>query len=202
MLEKYNINQTTLKILGLYSTDYAKSMHLRAIARETGVDVKAVQLQLKRLEKMNILSSVLKGRNKEHRLNLSNSLAKYYMVMAETFACIGYLRRNFLIKKIVDEIANKIDGVIVLFGSFAKGQATKDSDVDIFVISEKKPNRLVIEEAGSLVARVISMKSMSRNQFMRGLADKDPLVNEIISNHITLKGMDEFCDIMWRYHAR
>jgi predicted nucleotidyltransferase len=201
MMEKYNINQTTLKILGLYSDDYTKSLHLRAIARETQVDVKAVQLQLKRLEKMNIFSSVLKGRNKEYRLNLGNSITKYYMVMAETLARIIYLR-NFLIKKIVDEIGNKIDGIIILFGSFAKGNATKESDVDLLVISEKKPSRLVAQEAGDLVARTISIKSMSRKQFSNGLEEKDPLVNEIISNHITLKGVDDFCDIMWRYYAR
>ena len=202
MLEKYNINQTTLKILRLYSNDYTKSLHLRAIARETQVDVKAVQLQLKRLEKMNILSSVLKGRNKEYALNLGNSITKYYMVMAETLACISYLRRNFLIKKIVEEIGNKIDGILILFGSFAKGNATKESDVDLFVISEKKPSRPVAEEAGDLVARSISIKSMSRKQFRDGLEEKDPLVNEIISNHITLKGVDDFCDLMWRYYAR
>ncbi len=201
MMEKYNINQTTLKILGLYSNDYSKSLHLREIARETRVDVKAVQLQLKRLEHANILSSIMKGRNKEYRLNINNSTAKYYMIMAETFASISYLRRNFLVKKIIDEIGNKIDGTIVLFGSFVKGQATKESDVDLFVITEKKPNRFVAAEAGDLVGRRVSIKSTSRKQFMKGLEEKDPLINEIISNHITLKGVDDFCEIMWEYYA-
>jgi hypothetical protein len=44
MMKGYNINQTTLKILGLYRSDYRRSLHLRQIARETNVDVKAVQL--------------------------------------------------------------------------------------------------------------------------------------------------------------
>jgi len=61
MMKEYNINQTTLRILGLYVSDY-KALHLRKVARETKVDVKAVQLQLKRLEKRNILSSIMKGR--------------------------------------------------------------------------------------------------------------------------------------------
>jgi hypothetical protein len=65
MMEEYNINQTTLKILGLYMSDYRRSLHLRQIAR--------VQLQLKRLKRMNILSSVRKGRNKEYSVNLQNS---------------------------------------------------------------------------------------------------------------------------------
>jgi predicted nucleotidyltransferase len=201
MMEKYNINQTTLKILGLYSNDYSKRLHLREIARETGVDVKAVQLQLKRLEKTNILSSILRGRNKEYCLNLNNSITRYYMVMAETFVSIRYLRRNFLIKKIVDEIGNTIDDIIVLFGSFARNQATKSSDIDLFVISEKKPDRTVAEEAGDIVGRRVSVKFASKKQFMNGLIEKDPLICEVVSNHIVLKGVDDFTGIIWRYYA-
>lgn len=202
MMKEYNINQTTLKILGLYSNDYSKSLHLREIAREIRIDVKAVQLQLKKLEKINILSSVLKGRNKEYRLNLDNLITKYYMSMAETFASISYLGQNFLIKKVADEIGNQIEGTIMLFGSFAKSQATKESDVDIFVISEKKPNSNAMLEAGELVGRVISVKSSSKERFMRGLEDKDPLISEVVSSHVILKGVDGLCDIIWRYHAR
>ena len=58
MLEKYNINQTTLRILGLYRNDYKNPLHLREISRRTEVDVKSVQLQVRGLEKVNILSSV------------------------------------------------------------------------------------------------------------------------------------------------
>jgi len=120
-MEEYNINQTTLKILGLYSNDYSKPLHVRKIARETKTDVKTIQLQLRRLEKVNVLSSILNGRNREYRLNLGNLIVKQYMVMAETFASISYLSENFLIKKVVDEIGDLIEGVVVLFGSFAKG---------------------------------------------------------------------------------
>ncbi|MDE1729142.1 MAG: hypothetical protein KGH81_08210, partial [Thaumarchaeota archaeon] len=120
MLEEYNINQTTLKMLGLYLNDYKKSLHLREISRETEIDVKAIQLQLKKLEKINVLSSVIRGRNKDYHLNLNNVTTKYYLVMAEVFISIIYLKKNFLIKKIVDEIENKIHEPIILFGSFAK----------------------------------------------------------------------------------
>ena len=201
MMEEYNINQTTLKILRLYSADYSKSLHVREIAREIKVDVKAVQLQLKRLERVNILSSVLKGRNKEYSLNLGNLIAKYFMIMAETFASVSYLRENFLIKKIVGEIADQIEGAIVLFGSFAKGQATKESDIDIFVIG-KKPGIGLAKKAGDIVNRVISVKSSSKKQFLKGLENNDPLIKEVVSSHIVFEGTDEFCDIMWRYYAR
>jgi len=201
MLEEYNINQTTLKILGLYLDDYEKSLHLREISREAQIDVKAIQLQLQKLEKINVLSSIIRGRNKDYSLNLNNVTTKYYLIMAEIFASIIHLKKNFMIKKIVEEIENKIHDPLILFGSFAKGTYTKESDVDIFMIGDKKINTGLIIEATSMVGRKISVKSTSREQFLEGLRNNDPLIKEIVSNHIVLKGADQFSDIMWCYHA-
>ena len=202
MMEKYNINQTTLRILGLYRNDYKKSLHLREISRRTEVDVKSIQLQVRRLEKANILSSVLKGRNRDYQLNLGNLTARYYMVMAEAFASITLLQKNFPIKKIVGEIGHLVDGVVLLFGSYAKGTAVKESDVDLFIIADKKPKWRVFHDVSDLIDREVTMKSASREQFMKGLENNDPLVREAVSDHFVLKGVDDFCEVMWRYYAR
>ena len=201
MLEKYNITQTTLKILGLYTDNYKKSIHLREIAREVRIDVKTTQLQLKKLEKINVLSSTIKGKNKEYVLNLNNLTTKYYLIMAEIFASIIYLQKNFLIKKVINEIENKIDDPIILFGSFVKGGHTKESDIDLFVISEKKIDKKMLHGVSSLVGRDISIKSTNGSKFLSGLKNRDPLINEVVSDHIILKGADRFCDIMWRHDA-
>lgn len=201
MLEEYNITQTTLKILGLYTNNYKKSLHLREIARETKVDVKAIQLQLKKLEKINILSSATKGRNKEYVLNLSNIITKYYLVMAEIFSSVIYLKKNFLIKKIITDLTNKVDGTIILFGSFVKGGYTKESDVDLFIITEKKIDKNLATKIGDLVNRDINIKSSNTIQFLNGLKKNDPLITEVISNHIVLKGADNLCDIVWLYET-
>ena len=202
MMEKYNINQTTLGILGLYRNDYKKSLHLREISRRTEIDVKSIQLQARRLERANILSSVLKGKNRDYQLNLGNLTARYYMVMAEAFASITLLQKNFPIKKIVGEIEDLVDGVVLLFGSYAKGTAVKESDVDLFIIADKKPKWSVVHEVGNLIDREVTMNSASREQFMKGLENNDPLVREAVSEHFVLKGVDDFCDFMWRYYAR
>ncbi|MGI0074863.1 MAG: nucleotidyltransferase domain-containing protein [Nitrosotalea sp.] len=201
MLEEYNITQTTLKIISLYAENYKKSIHLREIAREVNVDVKSVQLQLQRLEKINVLSSVFKGRNKEYALNLNNVITKYYLIMAESFTSVIYLQKHFLIKKIFNEISDRIDGPLILFGSFVKGGYTKESDIDIFVINEKKIDKMMALKTSDLVDREINIKSSNKIQFLNGLRNKDLLINEIVSNHIILKGIDEFCEIMWRYHV-
>lgn len=201
MLEEYNITQTTLKIIGLYADNYKKSIHIREIARKTNIDVKSIQLQLKKLERINVLSSILKGKNKEYTLNLNSVITKYYLIMAEGFISVIYLKKHFLIKKIIDEIDKKIDDPLILFGSFVKGGHTKESDIDIFVISEKKIDKRMVLETSDLVNRDINIKSSNKTQFFSGLQNKDPLISEVVSNHVILKGIDPFCEIMWRYHV-
>ncbi len=200
MLEEYNITQTTLKILGLYANNYKKSLHLRKISREIKADVKTTQLQLKKLEKINILSSTTKGRNKEYTLNLRNIITKYYVNMAEIFTSVIYIKKNFIIKKIISEIDNKIDGTIVLFGSFVKGGHTKESDIDLFVITEKKIDRSLVLRTANLIGHEINLKSTNGQLFLNGMKTGDPLISEVISNHIILKGADSFCDMLWKYY--
>jgi len=199
MKDNYYINQTTLRILGLFSTDYHKAIHVRKIARNIQIDAKAVGIHLNRLEETNVLSSTLRGRNKEYQLNLSNHVTIFYLILAEAFASITYLENNFLIKKLMTEIADKIDGTIILFGSFAKGEATEESDIDLFVISEKKVDADSVNELGVLIGREINMKSTDKKQFLSGLMENDPLIKEVASSHIVIKGVDTLVEIMWRY---
>lgn len=202
MMERYIINQTTLELLALFRSDYRKSYYLREAAREIDVDMKAVQHQLKRLEAMNIVSSAERGKIKEYRLNLTNSVTRFFMTMAETFYTITFLAENFLVKKLFGQIEGRAEGSLVLFGSLAKGQATRDSDVDLFIISDRKTDTDPFKEAEDLRGRRISTRVASAKQFLKGLQEDDPLMKEVVSNHVILKGVDEFCEIMWRRYAR
>ena len=207
MKENYNINQTTLKLIGQYSSNYKSAMHLRELARAVKVDPKAVGLQLKRLELTNILSSTMKGRNREYCLNLNNINTKYYILMAEMLKSISFIERKFLIKKLISEIASDIDGSILLFGSFAKEKETKESDIDIAIITEdtrlqkSKIYGAKITQVGNEINREINIKMTGKAGFAKGLREKDPLIAEIIGNHIILQGADVFCGLLWDYYV-
>ena len=79
---------------------------------------------------------------------------------------------------------------------------TEESDVDLFVLTEKKLNENAFTETGSLVGREISLKCTSKKRFLKGLEDGDPLIREVASKHIVLKGIDDFCNVVWRYYAK
>ena len=53
-----------------------------------------------------------------------------------------------------------------------------------------------------MIGMQISVKPGTKRKFLKGLEDGDPLVKEVISNHIVLSGVDDFCSLMWRYYAR
>jgi len=201
MGEKYNINQTTQKILALFTTDYQKTIHLREIARNIQTDKKAVGIHLNQLENHNILQSIQKGRNKEYHLNLNNPVTKHYLILAETYTTITYLEKNYIIKKLTSEIADKIDGTIILFGSYAKEEATDESDIDLLIITEKNINTEAINETAKIMGKEINVKTTDQKHLQSGLKENDPLIKEIIQNHIVIKGIDSLVEIMWRYYG-
>ncbi len=201
MMGKYNINQTTLKILSLYRADYAKSLHLREIARETKIDVNPISRQLKRLEENRLLNSKEKGRNREYSLDLTNTTTLYYMTMAEAYVTIAYLGENFPIKRLMDSTSQHINVIILLFGSYATGTKRRESDIDLFLISGSVSRGKKLRSEGRLLNREVNVKTSDPDSFLQGLRRRDPLIMEILSDHIILKGIDPFCNLLWSHYA-
>ena len=201
MEENYYINQTTIKILALFRTDYETAIHVREIARNIQTDTKTVGIHLNRLENINVLKSTIRGRNKEYQLNLDNPVTKYYVILAETYTTITYLEGNYLIKKLTGEILDRIDGTVILYGSYAKGEATEDSDIDLLVITDKKIDRKAISETGKIMAKEINIKETNSVLFQEGVKENDPLISEVIKNYIVLEKIDSFVKAMWRYYV-
>ena len=115
---------------------------------------------------------------------------------------IEYLDNNFEVKKLVSETTGNLGKTALLFGSFAKGNMTQESDIDILIIGDSKPDLSVFKEMGSLLSREISIKYVSEKQFSDGLTNNDPLIAEVVDNHIILKGIDNLCNMLWRYYAK
>jgi len=201
MIDIHAINSTTLRILGLYRNDYSKSLHPREIARTLNVSANTSDLQLKRLETMRVLLRTRKGKNVNYSLNLGNITAKYYMSLAETFATVTFLENHFLIKKAIHELDEHITGAVILFGSFAKEQATESSDIDLFILTDQEPDTRAITEVETLIGRDINVKSTTTRRFTEGLQHGAPLMWEVVSDHVVLKGIDAFCDALWRHYA-
>ncbi len=193
----------TLGILDLYRGDYHRSLHLSEIARLIDEERSTAYKQIKPLEQKGLIRSTKIGRNVNHFLDLSNITTKHYLVLAEICVAIKVLEKPFPnpIKKAADKLTVQVDGILILFGSFARDQARETSDIDLFVIGSEVDEKLV-QSVEALIGREINIKHSTKAEFLRGLSAKSPLEHEVLSNHIILKGADAFCDTLWEYYAK
>ena len=195
-----------LKILGLYLSDYTAKFHVREISRILDANHRTISLALKALENKGVMKHEIAGKNKQYFLNLDNFLTKEYIRNAESAKKIKLLDKYFVIKKLLAELSEDLKGTpMILFGSYSKGEETKDSDVDILILKDGKEQKIenIIKEFAKRHNIEIQLQKMTGNQFESGIRKRDNLIVEIVNNHIILNGSEFFVDMLWRYfHER
>jgi len=164
--------------------------HQRELARELNINQTTIRRKLKQLQNENTIDYKIKGKNQTYFIKdtLESELYKekleYYKL--QKILKIPKIRR--IIKEIKDFIYKKeLDSnlIIVLFGSYAKGIATKESDIDIYINSNNKK----IKEKIQAISKKINIKFGELNK-------KNELSEEIIKNHIILNNIQGFCNLI------
>lgn len=189
-------------ILGLYRTDYTVSLHPRAMAKLIGTSHVALLPYLKQLESLKILNSEKVGRNKQYRLSKDNILIKHYLTITEELATINYLESNFLIKKFCEHLNNMdLSNPLILFGSYIKGYATEESDIDLLCISKLSENQIKhIKKFEFTFGKKVNIKTVTEENFDTALRTGDILIKEVIANHIVICNPDPFMTMRWRQY--
>ncbi len=169
-------------IIGLLlKSDY----HIRGIAKELKESHSTILRKLNNLKKENVIDSRTEGRNKIFFLK-KNIFSHNYVLQTESYKLTKLLRKNPEMSVIFEEILKKTDeNLIVLFGSYAKGLAKKESDIDIYIETKNRNVKKVIEDIHSKI-----------NVKIGTFDTKSPLIKEIIKNHIIVKGIELFYDLL------
>lgn len=196
-----NITKWKLKIIGLYRSSYVATFHIREMANLLKTSHVTLLPHLKGLEKDRILEVKTAGKNRVYSLNSANIAVKEHIAIAEKAESLEFIGRVFVIKKIYSDMAKfDLPGCIVLFGSYAKGYFTKESDIDLLYIGDIRENQAaMIEQAGKIYNKKISLKKSTLKNFEEGLRKKDPLTREILKSHFVLQNADLFVGALWRY---
>ena len=197
------ITNTAFEILSFYRADYTASLHVRAMAKILGTSHVALLPHLRLLEELKILNAHTSGRNKQFTLNKDNILAKYLMSVTEELATIDFLEKNFLLKKLAENM-NTIDLSIsvLLFGSYVKGYANEESDIDLFTIGRLTENQQnAFSKFEATFGKKISIKTATTENFSVGLRNGDILIREVVANHIVIRNADPFVTLLWRQYV-
>ncbi|NQV09473.1 nucleotidyltransferase domain-containing protein [Candidatus Woesearchaeota archaeon] len=188
----YQKGNKELCIIGLYLTDYHERFYLREISKLTKIPLKTIQNKIKELEKKKILISTMHGKNKYFMLNLNNILTKFYLLQAEIQKTLLFIQKYPLFKTFIKEI--KTDIALIVFGSFARFSANKESDLDLLVISKEK-----VKLPFYLLPYKPHTINLSEELFLK---TKETIIEEIKKNHIILNNHSLYINKMWDYYAK
>lgn len=191
----YQKRNKHLEVLALFLGDYNRQFYLREISKLTKIPLKTTQNIIFNLEKERILKSAISGKNKYFRLNLDNVQTKLYILQSEIYRTSLFIDKYPLFKIFLDEIKTNIP--IVVFGSFAKFKADKNSDLDLLIISKDKQKLPT-----HLLAYKIHEIRLSELDFINALEKQEILLKEVQENHIILNNHSFYINIMWDHYGK
>ena len=170
-----------------------RGIHLREISRKINLGIPAVKNQTDKLLKEALIVKKYEGRNLKFFLNTKNLFLISYLYQVE------YSRLKKLPKFIKDmvfdflKILENKPILTIIFGSYAKGNYTKTSDLDILLVFNQL-NKKEIEPKARIISNryginlepiYLSFKEFrkkffdERDDFMKGLKNNKIIINGI-----------------------
>ncbi|MFW6014773.1 MAG: nucleotidyltransferase domain-containing protein [Candidatus Nanoarchaeia archaeon] len=158
-----------------------KENHIRGLAKELDTNQMMVSRKIHQLESVNVVDYKQEGKNKVYFLK--NSLeAKQYLFISEHDRVLKTIHKYPFLKSIFNDIRqNNRVNLAVLFGSYAKGTAHNNSDIDIYIDTTSQELKKEVELINSRISVKIGRIDAS-----------NPLVKEIKKNHVIIKGVETY----------
>ena len=174
------LNQNALKVLQYFFDNPYEEIHLRELARKTGVSIFSVKSIVDYLTSINVLVERRVGRMRYLKANLENLFFKYLK--------IAFTIKKILDSKLVEYLVETIPGVssIVLFGSAARGEDDAKSDLDLLIIGQPKP--LELSRFERELKREVKPIVFKWSQWKREARENKPFYLEVITSGICLYG--------------
>ena len=177
------------KILQYFFTNPEQESYLREIARKFQEDPSNLSKEMTRLEKEDIFVSSFKGKQKYYKLNKSHPL--FNELKSIIFKTIG-------VKGRLENIVNEVKGIIsaFIYGSYAKNTENSASDIDLFIIIDKKKFREneffpYIHQLEYQLSREINYTYYSMEEWREKVANNESFIINIIKEpKIILKGKE------------
>jgi predicted nucleotidyltransferase len=179
-----NVSQKTLSFLEVlipFTKDYNAKIYGTKLAKLSNSPQRTVSRKLIDLEKKGLLKFKRDGKNKSYYLNLDSLLSFSLLQILENHKEIMFHINHPKLSLLLKELS--LNKSVILFGSYAKGRAKTNSDIDLVILDkENKQINSIIErypyEINAFYFTLPHLKSM--------LKKGEPLAKEIIKDHIFL----------------
>jgi predicted nucleotidyltransferase len=195
--EPIQINTTTIAILKLFLSNPTKEYTISELSRITQINYRLIYEQVMRYEKDGTLSIKKVGQSKLCKINLSRNIGLYSFI--ESIRAMESVKKNPQLKVIRNALVHTSTKfyTMVLFGSYAKGAQTKNSDIDLLFIvphSEKTDKiKNEIEKNLELLSYKIDINVINEADFVNLKNETGINIrNQVTDNHIILYGAENY----------
>ena len=159
---------SALKILYTFASDPMRTFYQREIAKEAEVSVGSANRALKILTEKELVMKETRGKIFLYKFNIENSVARQIKILFNVNELDELVRT-------LKEYSKRI----ILFGSCAEGSDVKDSDIDLFVLSNVKGKVKRIIDAYQ-TSRNIAPIIVDANDFAKMRNEDKPLYDNIL----------------------
>lgn len=191
----YRKRNNELEIMSLYRLNYKARFYLREISKLSNLPLKTCHATLRNLETAKLLKSKTEGKNKYFSLNMENIKSKYYLHQAELYQTLQFIEKYPPIQTFLKSL--KTTAVVVVFGSFARFKAGKNSDLDLLLITDKE-----IEPPYHLLPYKPHPITLTKKSFLKATGLQEDLIKEIEENHIIINNHSFYVNAMWNHYEK
>lgn len=154
-----------------------KGLHLREIARRTGLDASGVRRELKNLIQAGVVTEQSIGNLKVYSFNKRSPIYPELKILIAKTAGVADVIRDAL-----KPLAAKIDYAYI-YGSIASGTESPDSDIDLMVVGNVSLKQVVgsVSKAGRELAREINPTVLKKSEYDLRLSKNDGFIARVNS---------------------
>ena len=194
--------ETKLKIIWELEKRH-EGIHFREISRLVKSGLPNIKRFLDKFEKEGVVRKVNEANLVKFKLKESQKTLAYLKQLNTE----RYLLLPVKVQDAVNEFLNELEIkplIFLIFGSYARGNHTKDSDIDILLIFQKVEGDKDIENT----AKKVSMRTNTKinpvyldyKNFERNFLDKEhDFSREIRRNVIVIHGIENYYHLLWRF---
>jgi len=191
-----------LKIVDLLARNTERKFTINEIAKFLEEYYSFVHRIVNKLIKDSVVTKEKAGKSYLCSINLYNEKTIILVNLSKIEKKNDLYNSNKELKIILEDFVKSAESLItpisiVLFGSYAKGTATKESDIDILLISKTKVGiDKITKEIYAKYGKEINPVIMTSEDFKRQ-KDKS-LIKEIIKDHYVLYGVEKFVNLVFK----
>ncbi len=178
MVQQLFSSQARVSIMNLFLMNAGDRYYLRQVASLTGQPVRAVERELRKLEAIGLVTHTVEGNRKYYRVNEDCPIFPELKAIFLKTVSLGDVLREYLVEE---------EGgvqVAFIYGSYAKGDESTTSDIDLFVIGSA-----TLKELSGVLAQAQRELSREINPVIMSVEELQAKVKA--NNHFLLSILDE-----------